>query len=96
MKEVSKVMKEAYKYDEYKIYAFKGVEAVFKLHELVPNMCTDGRGYGFIDMNSSCCYANGIYSSAEELIRHTVEDDKDTVYEFDTAKEFLEWAITQV
>ena len=75
---------------DYKIYAFKGISNIYKLHRI------NERGidrYAFISLENSLTYANGTFDSLRRAIETTIVND--TVFEFDNVREFLEWATEQ-
>lgn len=69
-------------FDEYKIYAFIGRDNdIYKLH----NICDNGE-HAFIELSSSCCWANGS-GEAEEMI----EKVGDSLHVFDSQNTFIKW-----
>ena len=75
--------------DEDNIYVFKEYSDIYKAHRIEDDK------FAFISLADSKCYANGIYNSLEELIEHTLSDDKE-VFEFDVFEEFVEWLYNEV
>lgn len=74
---------------EHKIYAFKGAgDYIYKLHH-------SGSKWGFIDMGSSICFANGSFASMENALTYTMSD-RVNIYEFDNQKEFFKWALKEL
>ena len=48
------------------IYVFKGYSDIYKAHRIEDDK------FAFISLADSKCYANGIYSSLQTLIEHTL------------------------
>jgi hypothetical protein len=74
--------------DERKIYACVSYDTIYKAHRV------DDDRWAFISMEESICWANGDYSSLREVIKSKIGSN--SIYEFDTTKEFLKWALEQV
>lgn len=68
-----------------KIYATQGI-AIYKLHRI-------GDNWGFCSMSNSINNGYGHQSSTIEAVSRAMK--LHTVYEFDTEREFLEWALAQ-
>lgn len=74
-------------YQSNKVYIYIHGNDFYKLHER-------NNQYGFVHLNSTDCYANGInWKSAEEAIEAL---GSGTLYEFNTFKEFLKWIVNNI
>lgn len=74
--------------NHYKIYAFADGGDVFKLHEI-------DNTYAFIDMDTTCCLANGYFKTAREALNDTLKAGY-TIYEFEDSEEFFKWALAHL
>lgn len=70
------------------IYVFKGYSDIYKAHRIEDDK------FAFISLADSKCYANGIYSSLQTLIEHTLFGEE--VFEFVDFTEFVEWLNDEV
>lgn len=72
------------KYNENKIYAYKGMNDIYKLHRI-------NSQYAFISNNNSISYANGLYNTPEECLKSV-----SSFREFKNAISFLNWCIENI
>jgi len=70
-----------------KIYAVSAGRYVYKLHKLGAD------GWAMVSMNSSMCWCSGSHRTAEDAL--IASKDSGTIYQFDTQKEFVDWAAKQ-
>lgn len=75
------------KYNDDKIYVFKGIKDVFKLQ------CLDhsSRVFAFISLNRSACFANGTGTAEEQI-----EINKEGLKVFDNYSDFIKYLQTTI
>lgn len=76
---------------ESKIYAFVSdgnFKTLYKAHK------NDSGRWSFVSLNNSSSHANGFHISLQECVADSLDHRR--IYEFNTIKEFLTWALDQV